>query len=132
MSDGGTIGSKDGDFRDQSAVPKLLSSCPKVMVNMGGVNVECLLDTGSMVTTISEKLFKQHFQMNPESLKACHWLQLRAANGLEIPYVGYLELNIKGKFFFFGEIYSPAWCLSCQRPAQLPPSPQHSWYECHS
>lgn len=27
-------------------------------------------------------------------LRSCHWLQLRAANGLAIPYIGYLELDV--------------------------------------
>ena len=27
----------------------------------GGVTIPCLLDTGSMVTTIPERLFHQHF-----------------------------------------------------------------------
>ena len=61
---------------------------------MGGVEVPCLLDTGSMVTTLSESFFRQHFEpWGKEKLHSCGWLQLRAANGLEIPYVGYLELD---------------------------------------
>lgn len=28
-------------------------------------------------------------------LKDCGWLVLKAANGLDIPYVGYLELDLK-------------------------------------
>lgn len=45
-----------------------------------------------MVTTIAESFFLQHFQGAPRS---CRWLQLRAANGLEIPYVGYVELDVE-------------------------------------
>lgn len=36
--------------------------------------------------------FLQHFKTG--SLQACRWLQLRAANGLAIPYLGYLELDV--------------------------------------
>lgn len=62
---------------------------------MGGVQVSCLLDTGSMVTTISESFFNYHFQSwGDQGLQECSWLQLRAANGLELPYLGYLELDI--------------------------------------
>ncbi|KAL2098414.1 hypothetical protein ACEWY4_007621 [Coilia grayii] len=62
---------------------------------MGGVSVSCLLDTGSMVTTISESFFNQHFQpWGNGALQQCNWLQLRAANGLALPYLGYLELDI--------------------------------------
>lgn len=29
-----------------------------------------------------------------DRLQSCHWLQLRASNGLAIPYIGYLELDV--------------------------------------
>lgn len=60
---------------------------------MRGKEVACLLDTGSMVSTITETFFFEHFQSD-ESMKSCNWLQLRGANGYDIPYVGYLELDI--------------------------------------
>ncbi|KAK0141225.1 hypothetical protein N1851_021739 [Merluccius polli] len=70
----------------------MLGLCPRVVISMGGVMVNCLLDTGSMVTTIRESFFLQHFQVAPRS---CRWLQLCAANVLEIPYVGYVELDVE-------------------------------------
>lgn len=45
-----------------------------------------------MVTTMVESFFLQHFKGAPRS---CRWLQLCAANGLEIPYVGYVELDME-------------------------------------
>lgn len=73
-----------------------MSSCPHLDVCMGGVEVPCLVDTGSMVSTITESFFLQQFEpWGQERLQSCHWLQLRAANGLAIPYLGYLELDIK-------------------------------------
>lgn len=74
----------------------LMSSCPHLAVQMGGVHVPCLVDTGSMVSTIKESCFHDHF--NPwgqDQHKSCQWLQLRAANGLSIPYIGYIELDIE-------------------------------------
>ncbi|XP_013856495.1 uncharacterized protein LOC106512418, partial [Austrofundulus limnaeus] len=63
---------------------------------MGGVTVTCLVDTGSMVSTVSESFFRQHMESwGLEHLQSCHWLELRAANGLKIPYVGYLELDVQ-------------------------------------
>ncbi len=62
------------------------------MVLMGGVRVPCLLDTGSMVSTVAESYFFQHFS---EQLHSCNWLQLKAANGLDIPYLGYAEVNVE-------------------------------------
>lgn len=69
---------------------------------MGGVMVPCLVDTGSMVSTVTESFFLQHFApWGVDRLQSCHWLQLRAANGLAIPYIGYLELDVAlcGKVF---------------------------------
>lgn len=48
-----------------------------------------------MVSTVTESFFLQHFQSwGQERLQSCNWLTLRAANGLAIPYVGYLELDV--------------------------------------
>ena len=75
---------------------KLISACPHMDVVMGGVKVPCLVDTGSMVSTVRESFFRQHFETwGQEKLQSCHWLQLRAANGLPIPYLGYLELEVE-------------------------------------
>lgn len=77
-------------------MPELMSACPHITVLMGGVEVPCLVDTGSMVSTITESFFVQHFEpWGEEKLRSCNWLQLRAANGLGIPYIGYLELDVE-------------------------------------
>lgn len=49
-----------------------------------------------MVSTIAESFFNSHFEpWGADRLRSCHWLQLRAANGLAIPYIGYLELDVQ-------------------------------------
>lgn len=49
-----------------------------------------------MVSTITESFFNRHFEpWGSDRLRSCHWLQLRAANGLAIPYIGYLELDVQ-------------------------------------
>lgn len=49
-----------------------------------------------MVTTVTETFFLRHFETpGQDQLRSCQWLQLRAANGLSIPYVGYLELEVE-------------------------------------
>lgn len=40
----------------------LMSSCPHLALSMSGVQVFCLVDTGSMVSTITESLFFQHLE----------------------------------------------------------------------
>lgn len=75
---------------------RFMSTCPQLVVGMGGVKVPCLVDTGSMVSTITESCFLTNFESwVQEQLRSCHWLQLRAANGLSIPYIGYLELDVE-------------------------------------
>lgn len=49
-----------------------------------------------MVSTTTESFFHQHLEpWGQEKPQYCHWAQLRAANGLAIPYIGYLELEIE-------------------------------------
>lgn len=56
----------------------------------------CLIDTGSMVSTITKSCFLKHFESwEQERLKSCQWLRLAAANGLAIPYIGYMELDVE-------------------------------------
>ena len=65
-------------------------------MNIEGVPVSCLLDSGSEVSTITEEFFNTHFKPKGlELLSTSGWLKLTAANGLEIPYLGYFELDIE-------------------------------------
>lgn len=83
-----------------TVVQRLTANVPQLRFKWGGVPVLCLLDTGSMVTTITETFFDQCFrQLAPDALKKCGWLQLRAANGLNMTYVGYFEIyvNVLGR-----------------------------------
>ncbi|KAK3753252.1 hypothetical protein QZH41_004468 [Actinostola sp. cb2023] len=77
----------------QDIYERAVGKCPVVVVDMGGVQVNCLLDSGSEVSTITESFFKKHFQ-GKDLLCTSGWLTLTAANGLDIPYVGYFELDV--------------------------------------
>lgn len=91
-AEGNDSGWSDPSTRGDPAVPKLIGSCPTVTASLGGVELKCLLDTESIVTTMSYSFFAKHFQGN---LNSCHWLRIKAANWLDIPYVGYLEVDIE-------------------------------------
>ena len=56
-SDGGS----EGSMLPTNGLSKLMGECPVVEVCMGGVSVPCLVDTGSMVTTVTEGFFKSIF-----------------------------------------------------------------------
>lgn len=74
----------------------VVGTCPLVEIWVDGVKVHCLLDTGSQVTLFSESLFNQHFKNKSMGDTAgISWLALRAANGLKIPYVGYLVADFQ-------------------------------------
>ena len=73
---------------------KTVAKCPTVKLNIAGIIVTCLLDTGSMVSTITESFFNKNLLPKLKLNKDKTWLQLRAANGLEIPYIGYVETDI--------------------------------------
>lgn len=62
-------------FSDLDVVAKLMSSCPLLGVSMGGVNIVCLVDTGSMVSTVTEIFSHQNFELwGQEKLYSCRWL----------------------------------------------------------
>lgn len=66
------------------------------VVKIGGTPVNSPLDTGSEVTTITEEFFNLHYKPKGQTLlSASSWLTLTAANGLEIPYAGYIELDVE-------------------------------------
>lgn len=76
---------------DALEVECLIGVCPTVDVFVGDVQVNCLLDTGSNVSTVTESFFNKHFRA---SLKHCEWLSLSAANGLNISFLGYFERDV--------------------------------------
>lgn len=70
---------------------KMTGDFPIVNVQVEDVDIRCLVDTGSQVTLLSEIVcneFLKHKQVRGS--EHLSWLTLRAANGLTIPYVGYI------------------------------------------
>lgn len=80
----------------QTDVKKLIGKVPKVSLCLDDVPIQCILDTGSNVSLIKNSYFSKHFGSNGMKLKdASSWLVLEAANGLDIPYLGYVLLHVK-------------------------------------
>ena len=63
----------------------LVSKCPVVEIKMGEIVVPSLLDSGSMVTTITEFFYEHFGHLTDTQLRDCAWLDLRAGNSLELP-----------------------------------------------
>ena len=72
-----------------------VGSCPILDISIGGIQCSALLDTVSQDSTVTESFYKRYLHNNV--LKNDQYLQLTAANGLTIPYIGYLELDITVK-----------------------------------
>ncbi|CAH3145891.1 unnamed protein product [Porites lobata] len=71
---------------------------PRVASSHENIHVHCLLDSGSQVSTITESFFTNHFRPRRSKLLDINqWVTLTAANGLEIPYIGYLELDFEAQ-----------------------------------
>lgn len=85
-------GEVDGSNHHPPVKSHLVASCLTLSLKMSHVDVPCLVDTGSMVMTVTKSFFNKHFfNLNKNN---CEWLDLKAANGLEIPYTGYVELDM--------------------------------------
>ncbi len=85
----------EGTCRDRF-LERAVGMCPMVDLKIRGVLVSCLLDTGSQVSTITEAFFREHlFGNESDVLSTSDWLQITAANGLDIPYVGYMVLDVE-------------------------------------
>ena len=71
----------------------LTRRCPTVDVRVNGKEMRALLDTGSEVTTMTEKWVQENLQhSNPLPLTQ---VTLKAGNGLEIPYSGVMFVELK-------------------------------------
>ena len=75
----------------------LTERCPTVDVHINGKEVKALIDTGSEVTTVTERWVQENLQ-HADLLPLIH-VTLKAANGLEIPYSGliFVELELLGQ-----------------------------------
>ncbi|KAG1936037.1 interleukin-1 receptor accessory protein-like 1-A [Pimephales promelas] len=67
--------------------------CPTVEVQANGVTIDCLVDTGSQVTLFSESLAQELFADHRLQATEASRLTLRGANGLDIPYTGYIVVD---------------------------------------
>lgn len=85
---------------------KLVGTKCTAQVIVEGHKVDCLLDTGSQVTTIPLSFFQTNLSHN--SLKSLDdlldvELQIEGANGEAVPYLGYVELNLMFPEEFLGK-----------------------------
>ena len=71
----------------------MIGRCPTVDIVMDGRKVRGLIDTGSEVTTVTERWVAENLQ-NSDLLPMTQ-VTLKAANGLEIPYSGVVIVDLE-------------------------------------
>ena len=81
-------------FNEGSLLNRAIGTCPEADVMMDGVGIRCLLDTGAQVSTVTETFYREHLS-GKELVDIQQFLTISAANGLAIPYLGYIETNIE-------------------------------------
>lgn len=83
-------------------LPKgLIGAKCTALVNIEGNPCSCLLDTGSQVTTVSQSFYEQNLPgLSITSLD--NLLEIEAANGQAVPYLGYVEVRVTFPKDFLG------------------------------
>ena len=86
----------DGNFSDSIQTDRLVGKCPTVTIDISRVN--CLVDTGSTGSTVTESFYNR-FLAKRVDLHTDISVSLKAANGISIPYIGYIEvdMNVMGQ-----------------------------------
>ena len=79
------VGMANTGSYDMGQVKRAIGPQPVITVLMGGVPVDCLVDSGSQVTMVEQRLFDKHLR-TPYARGAGSWLEITAANGLSVPY----------------------------------------------
>lgn len=84
-----------GDIhKNGSLLLRAVGTCPEAWVTIDGVGMKCLLDTGAQVSTITETFYRRHMSQG-ELVDINNFLRVSAANGQDIPYLGYIECNLE-------------------------------------
>ena len=78
----------DGSNQDSSFVKRVTGKCPVIKISILGLELQSLVDTGSMVSTITESFYREFIEPLGAKLSENSFIQIKAANGLDIPYIG--------------------------------------------
>lgn len=79
----------------QSVLKIAVGECPEIDILIGEEPVRCLLDTGSQISTITESFFRKLVGKKSELIDVTKWMRVTGANELEVPYIGYVEVDIE-------------------------------------
>ena len=68
--------------------------CESVL-SVCGVSAQCLLDTGSQVSTVSASFFDQNLAASSPLQKIDQLINIEVAGGHELPYKGFIEVQVR-------------------------------------
>lgn len=74
--------------------PGLFGKATETTVILEGKQISSLLDTGSTVSTISESYYKRQLSDQIQLHKIESILEIECAGGTQLPYTGFIEVNI--------------------------------------
>ena len=104
------VNQENGITVSEKVFEKAIGVCPQTMISIEGVVVQCLVDTGAEISTITESFFNNHLRRDLVDVSG--YLKITAANGLQIPFLGYFETDIS----LFGRKFSDAGFLVVKDP----------------
>jgi len=89
-------GKSDGSKPLEGTPIHMVGGTPTIQAKLGGVDVRCVVDSGSMVSFVTEDFYRKKLHPTCGRVKRREqMLTLGAANWLEIPYMGYVEPEIE-------------------------------------
>jgi len=92
---------RDSSISVRQQIVNASEKCPTSLIKLNGYDFICLLDTESEVFTISVSFYSKNLS-NLELSDTRTFLKLVAANNIPIPYLGYIEVDVK----IFGCVFS--------------------------
>ena len=84
---------KEGDKTESHC--ELLRHPNEATVLLGGQKCSALIDTGSMITSISEDFYREKLQATPPLLDIDSSLEIEGAGGHELSFLGVIELEFE-------------------------------------
>ena len=75
----------DDSISKTDVLQRAVGRCPVVMVSIEGVPCQCLIDTGSEISTVAEAFFRNFLQSQPRLHDVKKWMRVTGAKHLEIP-----------------------------------------------
>lgn len=82
------------------------------MISIGGVLTNCLIDSGSEISSITEEFYNDNFQDKVGLGNTKDLIKLYAANGMTLPCVGYFVTEV----VFNGQVFSDIALLVVKSP----------------